>query len=215
MTDTKEPMFFVSEVLKRKADTGVGGEKVDFVGELEEFRKSGKYRTVESYMSLFAPADNEKWIGESSHYLYHPDAAPIIREVSADARIVISIRHPVDRLHSEYSYYVRTGRVTGGFYDFVFGDLGTDISERAIFSSGNRLKKGFFGQLVEPWLREFGPEKVKIIEFSKFVNDPESTLSDLFEWLEVDSSIRPKIVHAERSGAPRFEAIGEHNLSKQ
>jgi hypothetical protein len=65
-------------------------------------------RTLEEYQALFADAGEATAIGEASPlYLESPQASGRIAALLPDARIVCSLRHPVDRAYSDYLMYLR------------------------------------------------------------------------------------------------------------
>ena len=75
--------------------------------DLNSYVKKGKYRTTDKYISLFDNSRNYKYRGESSHYIYSPDTAIIIKKKSPQSKIIISVRNPIDRMYSEYLYHSR------------------------------------------------------------------------------------------------------------
>lgn len=65
-------------------------------------------KTLEEYQALFASAGDARAIGEASPlYLESPQAPARIRALLPEARIVCSLRHPVDRAYSDYLMYLR------------------------------------------------------------------------------------------------------------
>ncbi|WP_430450408.1 sulfotransferase [Rhodophyticola sp.] len=106
MSPIKEPMFWAAENLRRHGrDAGTV--------------LSGKYITQEAYLGLFADAQQESWRGEASHYLYHGDVAGLLHEEVPDARLIVSLRNPSDRIFSEYLLRVRSWGLEGSFEDFL------------------------------------------------------------------------------------------------
>src|SRR5215210_5286768 len=65
-------------------------------------------KTLREYEALFAAAGDASAIGEASPiYLECPQSAGRIRELIPAARIVASLRQPVDRAYSDYIMYLR------------------------------------------------------------------------------------------------------------
>ena len=66
---------------------------------------SNYYGTWDNYMSLFKDVRNEKAIGEASTgYLYYPESARMIINRIPDAKIIISLRNPVEMAFSLYQH---------------------------------------------------------------------------------------------------------------
>jgi len=202
MSPVKEPDYFIAEYCRRRLASGKALSKRQHES-IERILNSGKYRTAEAYQSLFEGAEDYKYIGEASCYLHHPPTAELIHEYNPHSKIIICLRNPIDRIHSEYMLYVRDSKVDVSFSEF--------ISSRIIWNkdknvwepqSANRLNKGFYSKQIAPWLYCFGKENVKIFLFEDIARDPAHICQLLYIWLEVDSAFKPEKVHAQRSGKP-------------
>jgi hypothetical protein len=65
-------------------------------------------KTRAEYEALFAAAGDAKAIGEASPiYLECPQAAGRIRATIPEARLICSLRHPIERAYSDYQMYLR------------------------------------------------------------------------------------------------------------
>lgn len=53
------------------------------------------------------------------------------------------------------------------------------------------------------WYKVFGEENVKIVLFEDFEQDPYKIINDLFNFLQVDTSFKPRIVHTQKNGKLR------------
>ena len=95
MPELKEPRFF-----------GYEGE-----GERLKF----PIRTLEEYTALFDAVTDETAIGEATpHYLVYPGAAQRIRDLLPGARLIASLRDPVERSYSVYQMNLRNRGVNDG-----------------------------------------------------------------------------------------------------
>lgn len=67
----------------------------------------------QAYQQLFEGANNEKAIGEAStSYLYRPEAAGRIHQLTPNAKLIAILRNPADRAFSAYMHVVRDQRET-------------------------------------------------------------------------------------------------------
>ena len=198
MSPVKEPLFFLAENLRLRASQGaIPTEKAT------QFAAQGRHRTQESYASLFKDAAQQRWVGESSHYLYHPEVAPLIDEFSPGARILVSLRDPVARLFSEYLYYRRTGAIEDCFETFVIATSRVDDAGNILGPSpGSRLGKGLQGALLTPWLERFGSERVYPVFFDDLTDRPYDTARAIYGWLGVDPDFAPRVIHTQKGGVP-------------
>ena len=74
-------------------------------------------RDETKYFQLFDNVKNEKIVGEgTTHYLADPEAARLIHEISPSAKILISLRDPVER---EFSHFLMEKERYTQFSTFV------------------------------------------------------------------------------------------------
>ncbi len=91
MPAVKEPHFF--------AQVESGGE-----AETPRVRTYAQFRREEDYLRLFEAAGPERAVGEASTgYLYDDQAPRRIHERVPEAKIIISLRDPIERAYSQYS----------------------------------------------------------------------------------------------------------------
>lgn len=70
----------------------------------------------EDYLPLFANATTQRYLGESSTSYLPCAAAPlVIFEKMPSARIIVSLRDPVERAFSLYLMELRSGSFNGSF----------------------------------------------------------------------------------------------------
>lgn len=202
MSPIKEPMFYVAEGLRRAATTDESRKRAN------QYVQEGKYRTTELYESLFAGRENESVVGESSHYLYHPEVASIIHADNPEAKVIVSLRNPVDRLYSEYYLYRRRGGLKSSFEHFVFGEYLTIRPREANWTkASSRISKGFYAMLLEPWLQIFGEQNIRVVIFEDFISKPDETVMSIYKWLGVDDEFSPEILKIQQGGVPKYSSI--------
>ena len=64
------------------------------------------------YQSYFRGALSEQIVGEfTSSYLHHPDVPKRLFDYQPEAKLIICVRNPVDRLVSQYHYSLQAGAV--------------------------------------------------------------------------------------------------------
>ncbi len=196
MSPVKEPYYYHVEGYRRLDAADAPDPQ-----EIKALEAGGRFRTSEAYRSLFDGVKGQQVIGESSIYLYHGHAIPAIKADCPDARILVSLRDPVDRIFSEYQYRLRVGNETGSFADFI------ETHTRAFRETPGQdpisvsyLNKGLQSRLLAPWLEEFGPDRIKIVLFDDLNAAPEQTMSGVFDWLGLEEGHNPSVIHAEQGG---------------
>lgn len=203
MSSVKEPYFFSAQQLRDqlKRPNLNASEKSQYKEQLQITVRGGRYRTHEAYHSLFEGSQNFKYRGESSHYLYHRNAAYSIKEHSPEASIIVSIRNPVERIYSEYGLLRRWGKFNGTFEEFIF----QNVEKRDI--KRERLEKGYQGAQIDLWIRVFGQAKVHIVLFDQLKSDPEKCYNKIFRWLNLAPMEDFVLLQAQRSAIPRNQTI--------
>jgi ribose 5-phosphate isomerase B len=126
--------------------------------------------------------------GESSpHYTNRPrfeGVAERMRSLLGDARVVYVVRDPIDRMLSHYLH-----NLGGGYDDRSLADALADPESAYV------ARSRYFFQL-EPYLEEFGRERIEIVSREELKRDRSATMRRLFEFLGVDAGFSSK--HFER-----------------
>ena len=116
--------------------------------------------------------------GESSpHYTNRPrfeGVAERMRSVVTDARLVYMVRDPIDRMLSHYLH-----NVGGGYDDRTLAEAFADPESAYV------TRSRYFFQL-EPYLEEFGPERIEIVGREELKRDRPATMRRVFAFLGVD-----------------------------
>lgn len=157
-----------------------------------------------SYLELFNDVTTEKAIGESSGYLRNFDAAKKIYEKIPNAKIIISLRNPIERT---YSHYLRSR--LGGNESLTFSESFKKYMEPIDKESefyNHYVKGSFYFEDVKRWMDLFGTNQVKIIIFEEFIKNPKQTIKQILDFLNVNSKIPDDVGDAKN---PYAEPLGE------
>jgi hypothetical protein len=210
MSPVKEPHYYLAEAFRNLKEPSP--ENRDF---LKKFEKNGKYRTDATYQSLFKEVGGAKIVGESSHYIYYSKTAGAIYKHCPEARILVCLRNPVDRLFSEYLLFLRERLETGCFADYVArcaaGYLNGNIPDKI---NVPKLNKGLQAELLVPWINQFGRDQIKLVLFDDLNESPAETMMDIFSWLEIDESFVVQKIHAQKGGALKAKWMNDVMNSK-
>jgi hypothetical protein len=153
-------------------------------------RSVSPIRTPEEYAALFAGVTHEVAIGEASpSYLPSRYAAERIREVIPTARLIASIRNPVDRVYSSYLMKARAGRASGPFV-----------------VSASLVQHGPFANL-QHYLAIFPREQLKVLLFDDLVADAAAVVRDVLGFLGVDDAFVPDLRARMVGGVPRSRLL--------
>jgi len=142
------------------------------------------YKDKTKYQDLFSKVKNEKIIGEASPtYLADPDSPKLIHKVSPNAKILISLRDPIERIFSFYLMLVRLGETKLSFHEELELSLKTE-NEGEIPKL--RLASGLYFENVKRYVNTFGSNQVKIIIFEEFIKNPHATVEEILKFLGIN-----------------------------
>lgn len=159
------------------------------------------------YRSLFAQAPASALAGEiTPAYAILPDAAiGEIRAAIPDARLIFSIRNPVERAWS--SALMALGRA-----EMTLGDASDQWFIDHFMSRGSRAR-GDYEACLRAWYAHYPPDAVAIVRFDDIVRDPRAVLARLAAHLGLDPAPFAAIPDAdlsERVNAGPGETIPAH-----
>ena len=144
-------------------------------------------RDTESYLDLFTQSRDEEIVGEAStNYLYDPESAKLIHEKIPNARILISIRDPVERAWSHYMLLKHSGWKHYPFSEQIKKELKNEIDFK---KPHIRLKAGLYSEDVKKYLDLFGKKQVKVIIFEEWIKNIKNTIEDILQFLDLNQSI--------------------------
>lgn len=179
-------------------------------GELVWFDPAGSEEALDWYRSRFAPFSDKQVIGEDSPtYLFSEVAPARIAERAPETKLVFTLRNPVRRAYSQYWHLMMSGRATASFEDSL-------ISQPSLI----------LGSTYTPHLKRFldfhDPSRVHIQLFEDFVQDPQTAIDGLTDFLglarmEVGGSARFNRTSYPRSqiGQRLVNSIGRHVVAQR
>jgi len=142
-------------------------------------------RDARAYQDLFWECEGQSAVGESSpSYLCDEQAATRIHLAVPDARIIISLRDPVERAHSHYLMEHRAGRESRPLQEALVTDLAR--KQKGWGVSFQYVELGLYYQQVERFLSVFGRDRVLILLFQEVTQDTWETMRKVARFLNID-----------------------------
>jgi len=120
--------------------------------------------------------------------LFDYKAAQLIHKVSPDAKILISLRDPVERAFSEYLMIKSRRQLEKSFKSAIKSGLEHGIIDGRI----NEITAKYY-ESINRYLELFGKKQVKIIIFEEWVKNPKNTIEEILEFLELNYKIEESI----------------------
>jgi hypothetical protein len=148
------------------------------------------------YQRLFNGANREKAIGEAStSYLYRPEAAKRIREITPKAKLIAILRHPAERAFSAYMHVVRDRRETAKTFVEAL-KLENERKKLNWEPIWHFTSVGFYFNQLQRYYQLFDRHQIKVFLYEDLVNNQQDLIKEVFTFLDVnpnfipDSSIR-------------------------
>ena len=145
-------------------------------------------RDKKEYLKLFENARGYTAVGEATpFYLLDPDAPKLIHQTVPHARIIMSLRDPIERAYSNYLMKKKYSGMKSSFYDELMRDYKT--GEKLFGRSTMYVEFGMYYEQVKRYFDIFGREQVKVIVFEEFVQHPEQTVNEILSFLGVNYTV--------------------------
>jgi hypothetical protein len=213
LSAVKEPKFFLTD----GPPPTRGGP-----GDAQTYREHVWRR--DEYESLFDAAPAGALCGESTpFYLHDRGAQRRIRALIPDARLIVLVRDPVERAHSNWTHLWSAGREPIG--DFIRACAEEDRRAAAGWSAfWHYVELGKYGEQLDHLFGLFPREQVLIIRYRSLIDEPVRVLDEICAFLGVRQGVITEIprenvtVHPDRSVAHvtlsrvlrGIEAVGRH-----
>jgi hypothetical protein len=141
-------------------------------------------RGFDWYEDIFAECPPTGLRGEfSTSYLTDGNTPARIRQRYPQARVIVSLRHPVDRAYSNYLNDIVAGQVPAavGFAE-------------ALQSHPEYIEGGRYARYLRTYLDLFGREQLLVSLFDDVSHDPGAAIARTYRFLGVDAGFRPTML---------------------
>jgi hypothetical protein len=180
MSAVKEPKFFLAEG-SRPHHHGPGDERACRAYVVDR----------DAYEALFVyPPGPGTYAGESSpYYLWDPGAAPRIRELIPEARLVAVLREPTLRAYSNWADLREQGREKLDFASAMAAEKERQQMDWEPFWFYRQL--GLYGEQLVRLFAVFPREQVKVLLTEDLAEAPDRTMEEVFAFLGLEPLAGP------------------------
>jgi hypothetical protein len=205
----KEPDFFAADIRAAVFPGRVGGtgwsaalggrvfrpgESAGPEGPVSE--EGAEISDWSQYLELFSGGAPSQRLGEGSVcYLASRVAATAIHERCPQARILMVLRDPADRLFSHYSAAIAARSTRATFPEWLAAAVTKEKTDNAPVGP---VVAGRYGANLQRYLAVFPASHIHIVWHEDFVKDPATTVRRIFAFLGVDET-RQVPVHIRRN----------------
>jgi hypothetical protein len=178
MSPVKEPHFLASDIIK--------GGCFECV------------KTIEEYLKLFSDVEQETVIGEaSSEYLYSIKAVEEIYSLNPDSKILVSLRNPIQMMHSLHSLQVFANVEPEKDFEKALKLEKQRIADKYVHKRSMDVRLYYLDSIkripvnLRRYIEVFGRDNVKIIIFDEFIDNTERIYKDVLDFLNIDTRFKP------------------------
>ena len=202
MSAVKEPKFFLTD----GPPPMQGGP-----GDVKTYREHVWRRA--DYESLFDPAPAGTLRGESTpFYLYSHDAQRRIKALVPRARLIVVVRDPVERAHSNWTHLWSAG--LDPIDDFVRACAAEEQRIAAGWADFWHYKRiGLYGQQVQQLYSIFPRSQVLLFRYRDLIDDPAGTLDQICAFLGIEPGLIAEVPRENVTAHPELTRRHQ-NLSR-
>ena len=158
--------------------------------------------SVDEYRRDFAGWSRQPAVGEATpNYVYHREAIQRLAAVVPDVRVVVSLRHPVDRAYSQYWARRSRGIETRGFAEVIATEPEVPLSD-----DGALLARGRYLEQIERALQHLGREQLMVVLFDDLQDRPVETFTEVCSFIGADPATVPDEVGRAANGYRHFRS---------
>jgi len=146
------------------------------------------------YKKCFSGYNYEKVIGEATTGYFASGHLTVKRifETIPNVKLIFILRNPIDRLISEYWFYVKAGFITHKPYQLealISGENKMlDVWDKDYTFFERLLDRGFYDKHLNTFYDVFPSDQIKVVFFEDFVKDTEKTLTEIFNYIGIVKS---------------------------
>ncbi len=193
MCPVKEPCFFAFE-----------NQNMDFTGPGDKWINQIAVTRLVDYQALFYGCKDEVAAGEASTYymMLGAQSSEAIARYVPDIKIILILRHPVDRAYSAFTAMISYGREP--LRDFNKALAAGDQRWRNHWEPAWRyFENSFYAPKLLQYLTLFSQSQIRIYLYEDWDLKPQVILQDIYTFLEVDEGYIPdKVIRHNVSNHP-------------
>jgi hypothetical protein len=153
------------------------------------------------YETFFCPpkdAERYRAIGEiSPQYLECERCPERIHASLPEARLLVMLRHPINRAYSQYGFFVQRRNFKGSFEEFLA-------------ARPRALERGFYSRYLTRYLRHFDRRRILALVFEDALGDVDGTKRAVAGFLDIAADRFPRSAGTSKvnsSSVPKFASL--------
>jgi hypothetical protein len=142
---------------------------------------------LDEYREYFRGANGSPVAGEISvRYLHSPRAPQRIAQMIPDARLLISLRNPVEQVYSHYWHLRRQN-----FHQYDTSQVPETFEDALVRFEDRLIEPALCGDALRRWFDLFDRTQLHVVLFDDIEAQPKAVLRDLYAFAGVDPGFQP------------------------
>ena len=154
---------------------------------------------MDHYASFFAEAENKIAVGEATpEYLYVPEVASRIYKELPNAKLIVSLRNPVERLYSRY-WHAKARYPENANISF----------EDKIRQKPVMIEEGFYFDHLMRYYNLFPRTQILVLLYDDLEKSPHDFLRSIFSFLGIDEGFMSSYLDLKINSAASKKYVGK------
>ncbi|MFN2390142.1 MAG: sulfotransferase [Actinomycetota bacterium] len=172
-------------------------------------------RGVGWYESLFQGLPPGSVIGEATpSYMFMPKAASRMASLLPQAKVVVTLRNPVDRAHSHY-WHNHERKVESLTFEDALAAEPDRIAAGGQFWRYSYLSLGDYLPQLERLIQHYPRERLKVLLYEETHAEPVAAVAGVYRHLGVDDGFVSPLIHRRINGYKRIYSAAVRDHSKK
>lgn len=156
-------------------------------------------------------------LGGEANLMYIEKAASRLQSINADIKLIMILREPVSRCFSAWRYATERGLETRSFKASIEDELnGYQYLDEWDAKQRDYLVHGLYARQLNNIYQYFPKNNVKVIFYEDLIQKPNGFLSDIFDFLSVDTTFIPTFsVKNKTLGGTKFAFLNRFLYKKR
>ena len=149
-------------------------------------------------------------------YIFNPLVPKRIFDLIPDIKLIAVLRNPTERAISHYFHEKRAGRESLPIMEALLHEekrlesvIADEEYKSVEFIRYSYKSRGHYKEQIERFLNYFSRQQILIINFEAFVDEPEKTLREVFEFVGIDTEYKVKNLKPRNVGTQKSDVDPE------
>ncbi len=149
----------------------------------------------------------EPVVGEATPaYFYNPVIPELIHQTLPNAKLIVSLRNPVDRAYSHFWYRYTDRKIK----------MKNSSFEEQLIKNPRLIEEGLYSKSLHRYFDIFPKNNILIMHYEEIKTNPGKYMNTVYRFLEVDDKFKPpyleKVIN---SSATKSGTISMHSISNK